>query len=120
MSSLKLNRIGLTATAIVLLGIASVQGCSSSDDQAAPTAGTGGMSSGSAGKGGTTGAGTAGKGGTTGTGTAGTMSQGASAGESPTGEGGAAGATPGGMCEPAEDHGEAAYLAAHGGKLPTL
>lgn len=120
MSSFKLNRIGLGLTAFVVLAIAVVQGCSSSsDDQTAPTAGTGGTSTSTGGKGGTSSS-SGGKGG--GTSKGGTSSQGASSGEAPIseGEGGAGGATSGPMCEPAEDHGEAAYLAAHGGKLPTL
>ena len=119
MSSLKLNRIGFGATALVVLAIAAVQGCSSSsDDQAAPTAGTGGTSSSTGGKGGTSSS-TGGKGG--GATTGGSSTGGSStAGTTTMGEGGAGGAPTGGMCEPAEDHGEAAYLAAHGGKLPTL
>jgi hypothetical protein len=115
MSSLKLNRIGFGMTAIIVLAIAAVQGCSSSsDDQAAPTAGTGGTSSTTGGKGGTSST-TGGKGGTS---SGGTNNNGGTG--DVTAEGGAAGAGPGAMCEAAEDHGEAAYLAAHGNKLPTL
>jgi hypothetical protein len=115
MSYSKLNRVGLAATAAMLLAIGVIQGCSSSDDsQAQPTAGT---SSGGKSGSGTGGGASGGKGGTTSTG--GTTSSGA-AGVPTMSEGGEAGATGGGVCEAAEDHGEAAYLAAHGGKLPTL
>lgn len=116
MSYSKLNRVGLAATAAMLLAIGVVQGCSSSDDsQAMPTAGT---SSGGKSGSGTGGGSSGGKGGTSNS-SGGTTSGGA-AGVPTMSEGGEAGATSGGMCEPAEDHGEAAYLAAHGNKLPTL
>lgn len=113
MSYSKVNRIGLAATAALMFAIAIVQGCSSSDNQTSPTTGgTGGQSSG-----GTAGTSTdsGGKGGKGGGGTGGTGGTGMVA------EGGAAGDTGSpAVCEPAEDHGEAAYLAAHGGVLPTL
>jgi hypothetical protein len=114
MSYSKMNRIGLLATAGVLFVIGLVQGCSSSgDDQAAPTAGTGGKAAGGSG-----GASTAG--GAAGATSSGGMSSAGTPGSSTAGEGGAAGASPGGMCEPAEDHGEALVIKQNGGKLPAL
>jgi hypothetical protein len=130
MSYLKLNRIGFVATVAAFLAVAAVEGCSSSgDDQVTPSGGTGGTSSSTGGKtsggSGGTSSSTAGKGGGSNT-TGGTSTNGGTggnAGEAATPEGGAAGETgtttpP--MCEPAEDHGEAAAIAAHGGTLPPL
>jgi hypothetical protein len=113
MSYSKVNRIGLATTVALMFAIAVVQGCSSSgDDQAAPSGGTGGQSSG--GTAGTS-TGSGGKGGKGGGGSGG------AAGGTTVAEGGAAGDTGvAATCEPAQDHGEAAYLAAHGNMLPAL
>jgi hypothetical protein len=122
MSSLKMNRIGLATTAALVFAIAAVQGCSSSDNQAGPSGGTGGVvtGGGTGGKSSTGGSSSGGKGGAPAGGTTSAGTGGAS-GEGATPEGGAAGETGNpGTCQPAEDHGEAAYLAAHGNKLPTL
>jgi hypothetical protein len=128
MSYLKLNRIGFVATLAAFLAVAAVEGCSSSgDDQVTPTGGTGGTSSSTGGKtsggSGGTSSSTGGKGGSNATGGTSTNGgTGGNAGEAATPEGGAAGetGTPPAMCEPAEDHGEAAAIAAHGGTLPPL
>ena len=129
MSYRKMNRIGLFATIAVLCAIAMVQGCSSSGgDQVTPTAGTGGKVSSSGAGGASTS--TAGKT-STGKGGSGTTTGGSStsnggtdssmAGAMTMGTAGEGGAPPGtNACEPAEDHGEAAMLAANNGKLPTL
>jgi hypothetical protein len=125
MSYLKKNRVGFVAAAVVVFAIAAVEGCSSSgDDQSAPSAGTGGQTTGGT-SGGTGTAGSAGKGGTSSGGSAGsgTTAGTGGTGGGEVGEGGAAGETgvvTGPVCEPAEDHGEAAVIANNGGHLPAL